>query len=66
MAQFYGDDSFIDEGVMTAAYNYLTRRQKESGCFRLEGAVHNYRLLVCWGVLLVKTIEVSVHWLLVQ
>jgi len=34
---------------MSAAYNYIMRRQKENGCFRLEGAVHNYRLLVGCG-----------------
>ena len=49
MAHFYGEDSFIDESVMSAAYNYIMRRQKENGCFRREGAVHNYRLLVGCG-----------------
>ena len=49
MAHFYAKDSFIDDSVMSAAYNYIMRTQKENGCFRLEGAVHNYRLLVGCG-----------------
>lgn len=55
MAHFYGDASFIDEGVMSAAFNYLMKKQNKSGCFKLEGAVHNYRLLVCCAALTVET-----------
>lgn len=55
MAHFYDDASFIDDGVMSAAFSYLRRKQNESGCFKLEGAVHNYRLLVCCAALTVRT-----------
>lgn len=49
IANFYGNVTFIDEGIMDAAFSYLLRKQNESGCFALEGTVHNYRLLVGRG-----------------
>ena len=60
MARFYGDASFIDEGVMSSAFNYLLNKQNDNGCFELEGAVHNYRLLVCMLACISATLGVHV------
>ena len=49
IAHFYGNVTFIDEGIMDTSFSYLLRKQNEGGCFALEGTVHNYRLLVGRG-----------------
>ena len=47
IAQFYGNGSFIDDGIMSAAFSYLSRNHKANGCFALKGRVHNRMLMVC-------------------
>ena len=49
---FYGEQSFIDAGVLRSAFNYIVSSQQKNGSFKRIGYTTNYRLLVrqCWFV----------------
>jgi prenyltransferase beta subunit len=42
---FYGEQSFIDAGVLRSAFNYIVSSQQKNGSFKRIGYTTNYRLL---------------------